>query len=94
MSPTDDKLLEVQREVLATMRRLFQTGMACFKAMDYQSEHFVRLLSERGAESQKASMKLIEEWIDNFRKAQAAIQKIVEDSFKRAQEILDKSGHE
>lgn len=90
MTTTGDRLLEVQRHVLATMRRMFVTGMACFKAMDYQLEQFMRLLSKKSTESQEQSMRLLEEWIRNFRKGQAAYQEFVEDSFQRAQEILEK----
>ena len=94
MTTAGDRLIEVQRQVLATMRRMFVTGMACFKAMDYQLEQFMRLLSKKSTESQEESIRLIEEWVRNFRKGQAAFQTFVEDSFQRAEEILGRAADE
>jgi hypothetical protein len=89
MTVNGNPLLEIQRQILATMHRMFTTSMSCFKAIDYQLEQYMRLVFTRSRQSGERNARLMEEWVRNFREGQEAYQRFFEDSLKRAQEILE-----
>lgn len=91
MTPSIEKFGEIQKEILSTMRNIFLTGMGAFTVMQDQTEKLLRMMGERGAERQEAMVKVMEEWIGNFRKAQDEFRKMVEENFQRAEDLVNKS---
>jgi polyhydroxyalkanoate synthesis regulator phasin len=90
MNGNQEKFSEIQKEILNTMRNIFLTGMGAFTVMQDQTEKLMRMLADKGAETQQASSKVMEEWISNFRRAQDEFRKMVEENFKRAEDFVNK----
>lgn len=91
MTGSNERFTDIHRQALAAMRNIFMNGMGAFAVMQDQGEKLLRMVAEKGAEGQQARFKVAEEWISNLRKAQVEFRRIVEDSFKRAEEYFDKT---
>jgi hypothetical protein len=91
MPESTERFAGIQRAVLGTFRSMFMTRMGAFTVMQDQMEKLIRTLAEKAGETHKASWKVIETWFSTFRKAQTEFQKVVEDSFKRAEDYLDRT---
>ena len=84
------RLLDVQREILAGMRKIFLANWAAFTLMQSQMESLLRRVTEKRSAANRATVRRMEWWLTNFRRARADFQTMVEEVFLRAQKHVEK----
>lgn len=92
MAGSTEKITEIQRQFLVTMRNVFTTGIGAFVVMQDQGEKLLRMLAEKGAEAQQTQRKITDEWIEKLRNGQEKFKKAVEESFRRAETYFGEAG--
>ena len=73
------------------MRKVFLTNWAAFTLMQGQMESLLHRLMQKGLESHRATVRFMEWWLADSKKARAGFQTMVDQIFLDGQRYLEKA---
>ncbi|MDY0004263.1 MAG: hypothetical protein RBU30_23385 [Polyangia bacterium] len=87
MDPTN--LTEMNRLWLTSMQDMFRQSMTAMTSFQEEVLRMAKVMGEKSNEAMGVNQALVDEWVATVRKGREEMRKMVDESFKRAQESLD-----
>jgi len=87
MDPTN--LTEMNRIWMNTMQDMFRSNMTAMTSLQEQVLRMAKVMNEKHADAWQLNQSMVEGWTTTFKKGQEDLRKMVDETFRKAQENLD-----